>query len=339
MFSLFALFCCNLSLFFFNFRVVKQRQRGNLNSEDPPEVVVEPQIEEDRSVDNKAAVKTKKKKRKYREIENDQPAEESPPKTSTVIVETILRQVNVDSIPVKSKENKKVELEIPETSHENVPTLETNKNEQKTCEPVPDEAKTSKRKRRRRRSHHKSIPEIVDTPLIMEYLSPPPPKERKHIHFGDQQPADITLVKPQQKQAWSADSVPDKTVHGFQSTSTPLTNGWHPSNSAPQSTVDQFKTKTTPSSNGWLPSANSTPNVPAQFNALLALRQNPAVFSRSCNEKIDSPAMKSVPEPITVEENHSLSEFEPTRYPLCIGPPRTGDIIAYKVISSSPNRL
>lgn len=280
------------------------------------EQLAESQIEEEKCSDYETTIKTKRKRKKRRDIENAHHIEESQ-ETPIATTETILPLIDDDSICTKPKKKKKVELEKSENrSEEDVSTLELNEQKLTTCEALSEEVKSVKRKRRRRRSHHKNAAEPVDIPRTIEYLSPPKAKERKHIHFGDQELNDTALVKSEPEQTCLFNPIPDKIVNGFKSTPTAQTNSWSSA-------------------------TNPTPNVPAQFNALLALRHKPTVFARSYDEKIDNPTVDPVPEPtpeltpepVTVKENNTcLPEFIPTKHPLCIGPPRMGDVIAYKAI-------
>jgi len=292
-------------------RVVKKKKHLIQNEEVTSEELVNSQIEQEKCSESETTIKTKKKKHKYRETENVPSVEEIHLETTAFTAHKTLPPNIEDNNSVKPKEKKRkqVELEKPETSNEDVPMLDEHNQDSKTCETVPDEVQTLKRKRRRRRSHHKNVSELVDIPPIIEYLPPPKSKERKHIHFEDQEPAETSSVTSQQEQPCSFESIPETSVSSFKSAATPSTHAWSPS-------------------------ANSSPKVSTQFNALMALKQKPTVFSRNCTEKITAPIPETVPQPISIEQNNH-HQLEPTKYPLCIGPPRMGDIIAYKVLELS----
>jgi len=304
-----------------------------------------------------------KKKKTEKKVENPQPLIECPLEIFATgrdnMVEDITQQVNwilgnEGDICMHPKEKKK------ETVLDHVSMIESCENGVESCEVLPEEKK--KRKRRRKKSQHQTTLEAIDSgskqdiPLNYEYLTPPF-AERKHIHFDNQQ--DINATEEINQTQNSQVKQYDEQNH-FSNSLKSLSNDRNSSKS--ENIVNDFKATSKPLSNislptnfaSYLPSpcvnkksmlTDSITNVPSQFGALLALKTRPTVFSRQPSEKTKVPENQfhyqyptdTPPESVPVEEESSVSEFNPNTYPLCVGPPRKGDIVAYKVLELSAN--
>ena len=344
--------------FISNFSVIKKRKLSDVSTEEFTESLNEnrtnifPLSCTDQEVINKP-----KKKKTEKKVENPQPLIECPLEISATgrdnMVEDITQQVNwilgnEGDICMHPKEKKK------ETVLDHVSMIESCENGVESCEVLPEEKK--KRKRRRKKSQHQTTLEAIDSgskqdiPLNYEYLTPPF-AERKHIHFDNQQ--DINATEEINQTQNSQVKQYDEQNH-FSNSLKSLSNDRNSSKS--ENIVNDFKATSKPLSNislptnfaSYLPSpcvnkksmlTDSITNVPSQFGALLALKTRPTVFSRQPSEKTKVPENQfhyqyptdTPPESVPVEEESSVSEFNPNTYPLCVGPPRKGDIVAYKV--------
>ena len=222
------------------------------------------------------------------------------------------------NLPAQNGKAKKKEITAKATSED-----ESEQQEEETTK-APEEVEKKKRKRRRRKSQHKVQSEAVDTSLQMEMSSAQAPlyptvpiyssnKKKTHIYFGDEDTESQAVIPPVQANGSNTNLVKAK-MNGNGITS----NKNH--------------------SNPVVVAA-----VPPQLGALLSLRS--AVFSKKeqATSSPVKPVYNNVPPPSSTppckQTNATLdssnesaaTKVDFTKYPIFTGPPRVGDVVAFKV--------
>jgi hypothetical protein len=267
---------------------------------------------EENEVETPSLLPLKKKKKKSSTLDDESNILINQPQ------EQVVDKLESLNLPAQNGTAKKKEITAKAPSED-----ESEQQKEETTK-APGEVEKKKRKRRRRKSQHKVPSEAVDTSLEMEMSSAQAPlypivpiyssnKKKTHIYFGDEDTESQAVISPVQANGSNTNLVKAKM------------NG-----------------------NGITSKNHSNPvvvaAVPPQLGALLSLRS--AVFSKKeqATRSPVKPVYNNVPPPSSTppckqthadESNNesAATKVDITKYPIFTGPPRVGDVVAFKVNS------